>query len=73
LNASSPKTVELTVHDDGCGFDARSEALDGAQHFGLRGMRDRVEELCGSLRVDSTPGQGATVTAMLPLAATGRQ
>ncbi|MCU0507756.1 MAG: GAF domain-containing sensor histidine kinase [Anaerolineae bacterium] len=73
LNASSPKTVELTVHDDGCGFDARSEALDGAQHFGLRGMRDRVEELGGSLRVDSTPGQGATVTAMLPLAATGRQ
>jgi two-component system response regulator DegU len=68
LNATSPKTVTLSVHDDGCGFDGRSEdALEGAQRFGLRGMRERVEELGGSLRVDSTPGHGATVTALLPL------
>jgi signal transduction histidine kinase len=74
LNATSPKTVTLSVHDDGCGFDGRSEdALEGAQRFGLRGMRERVEELGGSLRVDSTPGHGATVTALLPLAGAGRQ
>lgn len=70
LNAVSPKTVELSVHDDGCGFEAHEVELDASeqgQRFGLRGMRERVEELGGSLRIDTAPGRGATVTAVLPL------
>lgn len=74
LNASDPKIVELTVHDDGCGFEASDYEAVGpeqGQRFGLRGMRERMEELGGSLRIETAPGQGATVTAVLPL--TGRR
>jgi signal transduction histidine kinase len=51
------------VRDDGAGFDtaARSEG------FGLIGMRERVALAGGSLEVTSQPGEGATITARLPV------
>ncbi len=56
-------SVELTVRDDGRGFDP----ADKTNGFGLMGMRERAELLAGRLEVDSTPGQGTTVTASLPV------
>jgi signal transduction histidine kinase len=57
------RTISLTVRDDGHGFDPGAKT-DG---FGLHGMRERAELLEGMLTVDSAPGQGATVTATLPI------
>ena len=54
--------VTITVHDDGSGFDP-SQRGDG---FGLLGMRERVSLVGGELRVESEPGGGTTVTALLP-------
>ncbi|WP_327108173.1 sensor histidine kinase [Nonomuraea glycinis] len=55
--------VALDVRDDGKGFDlARLEAGG----FGLTIMRQRVEELSGSLRVESEPGAGAGISACVP-------
>jgi signal transduction histidine kinase len=34
---------------------------------GLTAMRERADELGGSVRVDSRPGEGTTVTARLPV------
>jgi signal transduction histidine kinase len=34
--------------------------------MGLLGMRERVEMVGGSFRVESSPGSGTTVTAQLP-------
>jgi signal transduction histidine kinase len=54
--------VRLRIHDDGVGFDplaARELVTDG--HFGLAGMRERVEMVGGRLVVDSVPGEGTTV------------
>jgi signal transduction histidine kinase len=70
--------VTLDVHDDGRGFDpgaapagsaATSEpvAAPGAG-LGLRGMRERVERLGGSVAVESAPGEGTTVGVSLPAA-----
>jgi len=60
----------LAVTDDGRGFD--TETADVAAHqagsFGLRAMRERVDQLGGVLEVDTAPGRGTTVTARLPLA-----
>ena len=55
-------TVSLTVNDNGPGFDPRDDT-DG---FGLIGMHERVELLAGTLRIDSAPGHGTTITASLP-------
>ncbi len=60
--------VDVSEHgrDDGCGFDPARVARD---HFGLAGMRERLQELGGDLAVESSPGQGTCVTGTLPIAA----
>jgi signal transduction histidine kinase len=55
--------VHVEVRDDGAGFDPRAET-DG---FGLMGMRERVEMLEGTLRIDSSPGAGTAVRASFPV------
>lgn len=49
--------VELTIRDDGKGFDA-ARATDGA---GLRGMRERAVLVGAALDVSSSPGGGTVV------------
>ncbi len=56
--------VRVTVADDGRGFDR--DAVDSARQFGLANMRERMEEIGGSLRVDTAPGQGTRVTFETP-------
>jgi signal transduction histidine kinase len=55
--------VELTVRDDGVGFDATRPPRSA---YGLVGMRFRVEAEHGSLAVQSAPGQGTCIVARLP-------
>jgi PAS domain S-box-containing protein len=60
---SNSKGLRLELRDDGEGFQV-SERHDG---FGLTGMRERAEEMCGKLKVVSSRGRGTTITAILPL------
>lgn len=55
--------VAVTVSDDGAGFDPTRAERHG---MGLGLMRERVAELGGTFRLDSTPGQGTTVRILLP-------
>ena len=57
------KELRLEFQDDGDGFTAK-EAHDG---FGLAGMRERVEEMGGRLKVMSARGKGTKVAVVLPL------
>lgn len=57
--------VEVSVRDDGVGFDT---ALPPKSAYGLLGMRFRVEAQGGTLSVVSAPGQGTLVRATLPVA-----
>ncbi len=59
--------VQVVVRDDGRGFDQRAERE--ATRFGLIGMRERVQALDGEFRIDSIPGEGVTVTAVIPVKA----
>jgi signal transduction histidine kinase len=59
----------LRVQDDGRGFDPGGCASPGDRHFGLLGMRERVDLLGGELTVASRPGQGTRVVVALPLSA----
>ena len=56
--------TELTVADDGVGFDSTRLPKNG---LGLIGMEERVRELGGVARVRSVPGQGTTIQATIPL------
>jgi len=57
--------VEVSVRDDGVGFDPA--ALQGAA-YGLLGMRFRVEAERGSLALVSAPGRGTVIQVRLPQA-----
>ena len=39
-------------------MDAGARKACPARHFGLQGIRERVDKLGGVLRIDSTPGGG---------------
>ncbi len=56
----------LSIQDDGVGFDPE-EALRDFQSSGLRGMKERVHLLSGSLDIRSAPQEGTTIFATIPL------
>lgn len=57
--------VQCVVEDDGTGFDP--DALLPGEQVGLMGMRERLEVLGGSLRIESVPEQGTALYARLPV------
>jgi two-component system sensor histidine kinase DegS len=58
-----PARVELTVADDGVGFEAGERTRSG---LGLRSIGERVRFLQGSVSVDSRPGAGTRVLVQIP-------
>jgi signal transduction histidine kinase len=58
--------VRIRVRDDGCGFDPGAGSRPGAAHYGIVGMRERIESLGGSFAVDSAPGRGTAIEIALP-------
>jgi signal transduction histidine kinase len=64
--------VTLNVQDDGIGFDPDELHPDASDQstggFGLMGMRERVEQLRGTLLVESAFGEGTTLMVAIPVA-----
>ncbi len=52
-------SVELNVEDNGVGFDT-SKTI-GNSHCGIKGMRERLEEVGGVLKIDSLIGEGTKI------------
>jgi signal transduction histidine kinase len=68
--ADGGDSVRLDVVDDGVGFDATdwpSHPAGPEGGYGLRAIRERLRELGGSLDVESTPGEGAALSASVPI------
>ena len=64
--------LRVCIQDNGQGFEPQQAAAPEAaqtpgSHFGLRFMRERAEQMGGTLRLDSAPGQGTCVTVELPV------
>ncbi|MFA9431662.1 sensor histidine kinase [Egicoccus sp. AB-alg2] len=74
LSLRDGELVELTIVDDGHGFRVPDhlDMLADEQHFGVIGMRERAEQVGGSLTVSSTPGHGTRVQARVPRGVDGR-
>lgn len=67
--AAGARALQLTVRDDGDGFDARAAARRplGSSSLGLISMNERAKLAGGRLTVASHPGQGAMVTVVFRL------
>src|SRR5215813_8856036 len=66
----APHGVTMRISDDGCGLPPDAASRSG--HYGLRGMRERLEGLGGTLTMHSNGG-GTLVEACLPIIAASRQ
>jgi len=55
-----PSGVDLTVQDDGRGFDPK--ALGSKKGFGLTSMRERAERIGARIEITGGPGQGTQMT-----------
>jgi len=61
-----PGWIALEVNDQGVGFDVVSATNKGG--LGLIGMRERIQLLTGSIRIDSHPNAGTRICARVPIA-----
>ncbi|WP_223736841.1 sensor histidine kinase [Streptomyces purpurogeneiscleroticus] len=61
--------VVLDVADNGRGFDPVTlpDAPTGVRGHGIPAIRARVRQLGGTLTIESAPGEGAVLTAAIPL------
>lgn len=60
--------VVLDIQDDGTGFAPNTTTNGSEGGFGLRAMRERVEQLGGELLIESAAGEGTTLAVQIPLA-----
>jgi signal transduction histidine kinase len=58
----NPGLLVLSVHDDGVGFDT-----ENVRGLGMVGMKERLRQIGGTLRVTSQPGKGTTLVAEVPI------
>ena len=67
--ATPPAGLELSVRDDGQGFDLESLRRSSAASFGLANMEQRVRLIGGRMEIRTSPGAGTEVRASFPVAA----
>jgi signal transduction histidine kinase len=66
VHANGDARLVVEIEDDGDGFDP---AAIPAGHLGLRTMRDRMEQVGGTLEIQSEPGGGTLVRVTAPVLA----
>jgi PAS domain S-box-containing protein len=67
--AQRRSSAQLTVRDDGRGFDVETSLSRGGalEHAGLHGIRERAALLGGSVTIESEAGKGTAITVELPV------
>ena len=59
--------LNVSVRDDGTGFDPSSAPGVEQGHFGIEGIRERISAFKGTLRIDSAPGRGTKAVVSLEI------
>ena len=57
----------ISISDDGSGFNPADLNPEAGKHFGLMFMRERMEQVGGSVIINSQPGSGTTVVLDVPI------
>jgi PAS domain S-box-containing protein len=58
--------AHVIITDDGRGFDGSGLGGADGSHFGLTFMRERMQQIGGSMAIDSTPGAGTVLKLDVP-------
>ena len=58
--------INISIADDGSGFNPASLNPEAGKHFGLMFMRERMAQIGGSVIIESQPGSGTTVVLDVP-------
>jgi len=72
LHRSSNKDLEISIFDEGKGFSAERTDLAETGHYGILGMRERMQRLGGRLELKTAPSLGTTVRLMINMSMIGR-
>ena len=67
--ATRSPDLELSVRDDGLGFDLGMQRRSPAESFGLSSMEERVRLVGGQIEIRTSPGAGTEVRARFPVVA----
>lgn len=64
-----PEQINAVIEDNGIGFnmDSLNKKLASGNHFGLYGMRERIQLLAGKFSIRSSTGAGTRISIMIPL------
>jgi signal transduction histidine kinase len=63
--SQTTKSCEARLRDNGVGFTVA--AAEGSNHYGLRGMKERIRKIGGTLNLQTVPGQGTEIHISVPL------
>jgi signal transduction histidine kinase len=64
--AYSRRELVIGIVDDGCGFDPNQAENRNGHHFGLKGMRERVQRCGGKFKLNAAIGKGVRIEVRLP-------
>ena len=63
--AESKGKIILEVSDNGCGINPQD--MNKQDSFGIRGMRERCQQLKGSFHISGEPGKGTKISILIPI------
>ncbi|MGH7794245.1 MAG: sensor histidine kinase [Candidatus Binatia bacterium] len=64
--AATAEGCEARLRDNGVGFEAA--ASPGSSHYGLKGMKERIQKIGGEFVLDTAPGKGTEIRITVPFA-----
>jgi len=64
LTMSASGELQLVIQDNGIGMNV--DAVDQTTHFGLLGMRERVQALNGTFSIIAAPNEGTVINITVP-------
>ena len=62
--STSPKGCEASLRDNGVGFEPG--ASENSSHYGLKGMKERIQKIGGKIHLDTAPGKGTKIKITVP-------
>jgi signal transduction histidine kinase len=63
---NTPQAVEMTIRDNGQGFNLQDLEKSPPGYHGLSIIKERAEGLGGSVSISTSPGQGTEIKVSLP-------